>query len=102
MQVAFEIADGALARRVVAEGDVDVGIDQARDRGGPVGVDDDVRALHLARADGADGNDPAFVHEDRVAVDERRMPVARDDAADIDDRGAHVQWRAASRSPSRS
>ena len=31
MHVAFEIADRALARRVVAERDVDVGIDQARE-----------------------------------------------------------------------
>ena len=51
MQIAFEIADRALARRVVAEGDVDMGIDQARDRGHAAGVDHDVAGLDLGSVD---------------------------------------------------
>ena len=42
MHVAFEKPTTLLPRRVVAEGDVDVGVDQAGDRGGAVGVDHDV------------------------------------------------------------
>ncbi len=42
MDVAFEKADGLLARRVIAERDVDVGVDEPGDGGRPVGIDDDV------------------------------------------------------------
>ena len=90
MQVAFQVADRALARGIIAEGDVDMGVDQAGDRGGLVGIDDDIGALHLARAGRAGGDDTAVLHEDRVALDERPMPVAGNDAAEIDDGGPHV------------
>ena len=49
MQVTFEITHRALARRVVTEGDVNVGIDQARNRGHAAGVDHDVARFDLGR-----------------------------------------------------
>ena len=90
MQVAFQIADGALARRVVAEGDVDVGVDQAGDGRHAAGVDHDVGALDRLRRRGADRDDALAVGEDRVAGGERLAPIARDDLTEIDDRDFHA------------
>jgi len=54
-----------LARRVVAECDVEVGVDETRNGGGAIGVDDDVATLNIPGLRGAD----AFEH--RVARDKR-------------------------------
>jgi hypothetical protein len=89
MQVALEIPDGALARRVITEGDVHVGIDQSGNGGHAVGVDHHIGACHRLRGCRADGLDALAVGEDRVAVNERIAPVAGDDAAEIDDGNLH-------------
>ena len=89
VQVAFEVADGALARRVVAEGDVHVRIDQARNRRHAAGVDHHVGALDRAGRRGADRDDALALGEDRVAGGERIAPVAGDDLPEIDDRDFH-------------
>ena len=79
MQVAFEIADRALARRVVAERDVDVGVDQAGNRRHAAGIDHHIGGLDR-RADAVPtDDDAAAVGDDRVARDERIAPVARND-----------------------
>ena len=49
VQVAFEKADGVLARRVVAEGDVHMRVDQAGDGRDAVGIDDDVGGFEPLR-----------------------------------------------------
>ena len=89
VQVAFEIADGALARRVVAEGDVDVGIDQAGNGGHAAGVDHDIGGVHGLRRCGADRDDTLAVGDDRVAGGERIAPIAGNDLTQIDDRDFH-------------
>ena len=49
VHVAFKKPDGALPRRVVAEGDVHMGIDEAGNGGGAVCVDHDVAGFELRR-----------------------------------------------------
>ena len=90
MQIAFEVADGALARREISERDVDVGIDQARDCGGAIGVDDDVGALDRVGRKRADRRDPPVLHQNGIAFDERPTPVAGNDGSDVYYRRAHV------------
>ena len=74
VQIAFEKADGLLPRRVVAKGDMDMAVDQARDGGGAGGVDDDVAALELRRPAVPTG-DPAAV-ERTVSPSPTAPPVA--------------------------
>jgi len=47
MDVAFEVSHGLLARCVVAERDVDVGVDQTGNYGCSIGVDDNVASLNI-------------------------------------------------------
>jgi hypothetical protein len=101
VHVAFEKADGALARRVVPESDVHVGVDQARDRGHAARVDDHVGGIDGTRRRGTDRGDALAIDEDRVARDEGDMPVARDDLPEIDDRDLHAPAPAPTR-PGRS
>ena len=89
VQVAFEKTHRTLARRIVAEGDVDVGIDQAGDRGHAAGVDHHIGALHRRCGRGADADDAAAIGDDGVALRMRIAPVARYDVSEIDDRGFH-------------
>ncbi len=91
VNIAFEIADGVLPRREIAEGDVDVGIDQARDRRHAAGVDDDVGRFHRLRRRGADRDDALAVGEDGIARGERSFPVAGNDLTQIDDGGFHAR-----------
>ena len=89
VDVAREVAHGVLPRREVAKGDVDLGIDQTRNRRRPAGVDD-----HIAGVDGSalhrtDGFQNAVGGNERISVDEGLTPVARDDGAEIDDRDSH-------------
>ena len=49
VHVALEEAHGLLARRVVAEGVVHLRVDEPGDRGGLVGVDDDIGRLDVLR-----------------------------------------------------
>ena len=90
VDVAGEIAHGVLARREVAEGDVDLGIDQPRNRRRPAGVDDHVAGIEGGCFHLADGHQPAVVGQQGIALDEGRAPVAGDDGAEIDDRGFHA------------
>ena len=76
VEVAFEIADGALARRVVAEGDMDVRVDQPGDRRHAAGVDHHVGGVHRLRRRGADRHDALAVADDGVALGERIAPIA--------------------------
>ena len=75
MQVAFEKADRALPRRIVAEGDMDVRVDKAGDRRHAAGIDDDVGGFDLLRRSRAGPRDPAVVGQDSIAGDERVAPI---------------------------
>jgi hypothetical protein len=89
VQVAFEIADGVLARREIAERDVHMRIDQAGNGGGAARVDHHVAGLDIARRCGADCDDPIVLADDRIALHKGRGEIAGDDGADVDDRNAH-------------
>ena len=89
MHVAFQIADGLLARREIAERDVHVGIDQPRNGRRAAGVDHDVAGFDFARRRGADRDDAVALGDDGVALGERFIEIAGDDRADIDDSDAH-------------
>ena len=89
VQVAFQIADGALARRVVAERDVDVRVDQAGDRRHAAGVDHHIGFAYGVGRRGADRCDALAVDDDRVAGCERLAPVAGNDLTEIDDGDFH-------------
>ena len=80
--------DRPLAGREVADDRVGVRVDEAGDDGRPFGVDDDVGVVAITHAV-ADGIDPAVDDRDRVAIDERRVDVARDDPADAGDQRLH-------------
>ena len=91
MDVAFEEADGLLPRRVIAERDVDMGIDQAGHGHHAAGID-----RHLAIgsiAAGADRNDLAVVEDDGVARRDGRGDVAGENFRDIEDRNFHGRRR---------
>ena len=92
VDVAREVAHGVLARREVAEGDVDLGVDQPRNRRRPAGVDDDIAGIDGGALHSADSFQNAVGRDKRIAVDEGCAPVARDDGAEIDDRDPHG-WR---------
>ena len=89
MDVAREVAHGVLARREVAEGDVDLGVDQTRNRRRPAGVDHNVAGIDLRCLHHADGFQYAVGRNERISVDEGLTPVTRDDGAEIDDRDSH-------------
>jgi hypothetical protein len=89
MQIAFQITDGALPRRVIAERDMHVRVDQARDRRHAAGIDHHIGALDLTGRRGADLGDALAVADDGVAGDTWRAPVAGNDMADINDRDFH-------------
>ena len=91
VNVAFEEADRSLARRVVAEGDVHMGIDQARDCDRPVRIDHHVALGDLRSRSGPDVDDPALVHDDGVTGRDRLAPVAGQNGAQIDDCCFHAK-----------
>jgi hypothetical protein len=75
MDVAFEVSHGLLARRVIAERDVDVGVDQTGNCGRSSSVDDNVAALNIPGRRRADELDLLVESDDRVALDEGRAPI---------------------------
>ena len=85
MHVAFEIADRLLPRREIAERDVYVGIDQARDGGRAIGIDHDVAGFDVARGRRADRDDAVAVGDDRITPGKGFVQIAGDDRADVDD-----------------
>ena len=89
VQIAFEVADGALARRVIAEGDVHMAVDEAGDRGGAGGVHDHVAPGEIRVREAADRRDRSPVHQDAVGGNEGVGKVAADDRADVDDGAPH-------------
>ena len=89
VDVAREVAHGVLARREVAEGDVDLGVDQTRNRRRPAGVDDDITGVDSSALHRADRFQYAVGRDQRIAVDEGCAPVARDDGTEVDDRDSH-------------
>ena len=89
VDVAREIAHGVLARREVAEGDVDLGVDQTRNRRHPAGIDDDIAGVDGSALHRTDGFQNAVGGNERISVDEGLTPVTRDDGAEIDDRDSH-------------
>ncbi len=101
VQVAFQEPDGALARRVVAEGNVHVAVDQPRDRRRAVGIDDDVAGLDLGGRRRADAGDAPAFGDDRVPHHQGRAPVARDDRCNVRDGDAHRATRRRSAPTSR-
>ena len=89
MQIAFQISDRALPRRVVAERDVDVGVDEAGHRSHAGGIDHDIGALDCRSRSRPHGCDPLAVDEDRITAHKGIMPIAGDDLAEVDDRDLH-------------
>ena len=89
VQIAFEVADRALPRRVVAERDMDMRVDQARHRRHAVGVDDDIGAVNRGGRSRSYGRDPLAVNDDRIAARKGTMPIAGDDLAEVDDGEFH-------------
>ena len=89
VQIAFQIANHPLPRRVVAEGDVDVTVDQPGNCRAACGVDHHVAARGLRGGKGADRGDATILHQDAVSLGKRRFEVAGDDGAEIDDGSPH-------------
>ena len=75
--------------REIAEGDVDVGIDQAGDCRHAAGIDHHVGAIDRSGRGGTDQRDALTVTDDGVTGSERRMPIAGNDLTEIDDRDLH-------------
>jgi hypothetical protein len=90
VQIALEVADGALARCVVAKGDVDMRVDQARYRRHPAGIDHHVDGRYFRGGSRADADDLVVVNQDGVARCDRLAPVTGDDLAEIGDRDFHA------------
>jgi hypothetical protein len=89
MHVAFQIADGLLSRREIAERDVHMRIDQSRNGGRTIGVDHEVAGFDVRRRRHADRDNAVAVGDDRIPLDQGIVEIAGDDLADIDDRDAH-------------
>ena len=89
MDVTLEVPDRLLAGRVIAERDVDVRVDQARNQRRGTGVDDDVGSFDGRGRRRADGGNEAVLANDGIAGDDRLAPVAGDDLSDVDDRDTH-------------
>jgi hypothetical protein len=90
MNVAFEIADRFLARRIIPERDVNLRVDQAGNGRCAAGVDHHVAGCERCGVSGADPLDLPTVGDDRVTTREGLAPVSGDDGADVDDCGPHV------------
>ena len=88
MCITLQKADGLLARRVVAEGNMDMQIDEAGHRHHAVGVDGHVAVRSIAA--GSDREDFAVAHDDGVAGGDRRGDVPSKNFADIENRKLHV------------
>ena len=93
MDIAFQKPDGALARRIIAEGDVDVRVDEAGDRRHAAGIDHHVGALDRCGGRRADMGNALAVGDDDVAHCNWRAPIARDDHSEIDYRDLHPALR---------
>src|SRR5262249_38599030 len=89
VDVAFEIADGLLAWRIVAERDVDVRIDQAGNGSSPIGIDDDVTCFDLPDGCRADGFDFPVRRDYCVSFGEWLVPIAGHDCADVGNSQTH-------------
>ena len=87
--------DRPLARREVADGRVRVRVDEAGHDRRPARVDDDVGRLVVEVA--SHRLDPTVDDRDRVAVEQRRVDVARDDLADAGDQRPHDRCLSAGR-----
>ena len=91
MNVAFEEADRLLPGRVVAEGDVDLTVYQARHGDRTTGIDHHVGVIDLLGGQAAYGDDLVALGQDGIPRNRRAAPVAGQDSADIDDGGLHVR-----------
>ena len=89
VQITFQIADRLLPRRIIAEGNMDMAVDQAGNGGGAVGIDYDIRGTHVLRRQGADRLDKAIFTKNCIAGLQRRFPIAADDPADVYDGSLH-------------
>jgi hypothetical protein len=76
VDVAFQKTNCLLSRRVIAEGDVDVGINEAGKHGCTVRVDDDIAPYNEIGRGGTDLYDLAILHDDRIAAREGGAPIA--------------------------
>src|SRR5437667_169765 len=83
VDVRVEEVDGLLSRRVVAEHDVAVGVDEPGDHGGAPAVHDDVGAPRAGLGRGAEGGDPAVLDQDRLGVESRRREDPGRQRADV-------------------
>src|SRR6185437_2302942 len=88
MRVAFEKSNGLLPRRVIAERDMDVRIDETGYGDGAAGIDGDIAAGNLATV--SDRFNISISHHDCIAGHDRCRDLARENPADIDDGEAHV------------
>ncbi len=89
MQITFQIADRLLPRRIIAEGNMDMAVDQAGNRGGAVGIDHDIRGAHVLRRQGPNRLDKAIFTKNCIAGLKRRFPIAADDPANVYDGSLH-------------
>ena len=87
MDIALQEADGFLARRVVAEGDVDMRVDQPRHRHHPAGIDRDVAIGGIAA--GTDRSDLAVDHHDGVAGRDGRGDIAAEYLGNVENCNFH-------------
>src|SRR5262245_9948673 len=83
VQIALQEADRLLLRRVVAERDMDVAVDQSWAGGRAIGVDHQVALLELIFPDRSNFREHTVVHQDRVTVGEWIAPVSSYDGPDI-------------------
>ena len=86
-----------LARGVIAEGDVHVRVDESGAGGDAVRVEDQIAILEVRIRDRAHLRELVALHQNGVALHERRAPVARKDAAEVDDCGFHGHLTASTR-----
>ncbi len=87
MDIAFEEADRLLPGRVVAERDVDVGVDQTGHRHHTGRINGDVGICDIAAA--TDRGDLVAVDEDGVTGRDWLGEITRENCADIEDRKLH-------------
>jgi hypothetical protein len=90
VDIALQISDGALTRRVVAERNVDVGVDQTRNGGRSISVDDDIAGLNRPPRRCADGFDLGADGDNRIALNQRSTPIAGNDRTNVGDGETHA------------
>src|SRR5438094_6768012 len=89
--IALEKSDGLLPRCVIAKCVMHLGINQAGNGNGAVGVDDDVTGFESFARDGPHFEDLSIGHKDRVALSDGIFEFTVNDCPEINDCGFHRQ-----------